>query len=95
MRSSEKLWGAWKLAKAYRCRPSEVFHIDDPLAAYCFDRAVAAFGLTVEDAIEKATEGKKANQIEAAAKMALNTWVGHENNVRPKQKFREPVATRR
>lgn len=58
--------------------------VEDPLAAYLFDRAVSIFASHVTKAIEKAMEGKKGAAADVAAENALAPWINAE------QKFRDP-----
>jgi hypothetical protein len=60
--------------------------VEDPLAAFCFDRAVMLFGEHAEAATQKAAEGKSGPAAEAAAWNALAPWIGAE------QKFANPMA---
>lgn len=76
------------MAKTFRVLPSQLLRIKDDIAAFYFDRAVSAFGHAVEDAIEKATEGKKEGPARVAAENTLRIWLGQ------KLKFASPQATR-
>jgi hypothetical protein len=63
--------------------------VEDELAAYCMNRAVAAFGTTLEADLHDSTKGKKEKAAEAAQAMVFNRWLGTP------MKFAEPVPTRR
>lgn len=89
MKSSAKLWEAWRLSKTYQQLPSQIYGVEDSLASYCFDRAVATFGIAVEQDIEEATDGKKKKAAEASASMVRARWLGTD------MKFANPVPTRR
>ena len=78
---------AWKLSQAYRAKPSDIYSIEDPLAAFCFDRAIHHFGVSVETALDASSEGKEGNQAKAARIMTIRRWVGGE-----KQAFRDPAS---
>lgn len=88
-KSSVRLWETWRLSKTYRCLPSELLGVVDELAAYCVNRAVAAFGTALEADLHKAAEGKKGNGVEAAHAMVFHRWLGTP------MKFATPVPTRR
>ncbi len=70
------LWEAWVLSKTWRCRPSELFDLHDGYVAYCFDRAVAAFGMAVEQDLDAASDGAKtAAAGNAARQRRLARWL--------------------
>ena len=73
----------------YQIRPSELYGIDDGVAAFCLDRAVAMFGSRVDNEIQEAQEGKKPAQAKASAALVLERWVGIP------ARFREPTVTRK
>jgi hypothetical protein len=50
---------------------------------------VWAFGVRVEADIDAATEGKSGGQAKAAAKMALDKWLGTTDS---KGTFRDPAS---
>lgn len=80
-----KLWEAWTLAKAYGKRPSEIYFIQEEVAAYCFDRAVHHFGSGLEAALNEAgAKAKNERAAQRARQQVLNKWLG----VKPK--FRNP-----
>ena len=70
-------------------RPSEVYFIEDQLAAFCFDRAVTMFGLEVDAALKKVVRGAK-NDKEAEAKSAREfaKWVRDPSTPR----FKDPAV---
>lgn len=76
-----------------RCRPSELYHIHNEFAAFCFDRAVATFGTSLEAAVREAGEAQvKGNKkdkakISRAMNSELAKWIGGE----PKGQFRDPA----
>lgn len=64
--------------------------VEDPVAAFCLNRATAMWGQRIEDEMEKATEGKKnKTTIEQAAQVVLHRYLGTP------MKFAIPTATRR
>ncbi len=88
--SSQRLWEAWRLSKAYHSRPSEIFGVDHPVQALFFDRAVYMFGTQVEADMDQASQkAKKSTQANAARLRALNKWLGIEHGA-----FRTPTITR-
>lgn len=89
MKSTQNLWAAYQLSKTYNCRPSQLMHIEDPLAAYYFDRAIAVFGIHLENEIEQAeAKGKSASQKAMKRNMVLNKYLGIG-------KFAKPAVTGR
>lgn len=91
------LWAAWTLASKWQTRPSDLYGIHDEFAAFCFDRAVTAFGMAVEDDIRQGT--RKAKTDDAAQRKAtliLNKWLTMpveegERNMQGERKFRDPA----
>lgn len=81
------LWEAWKLAKAYRTRPSSLYGITDEVAAWCFDRAVFLFGTELEAELRDATDGAKNKQQSAARQQrVMAKWLGG------KVQYKDPAA---
>jgi hypothetical protein len=75
------------MAKTYKVRPSELFGIEDAYVAYCFDEAVAVWGLHVTSELE-AIDGKNAKQIEARREKKFNELMG----MKPEKQFRDPAS---
>jgi len=77
----------WQMSKAYGVRPSTFLAVEEPLAAFYLDRAVASFGMAVETDLEKVGESRKSRQAKAmAVQSRMNTWLGPEG-----ARFRDPV----
>lgn len=71
------LWQAWNLSKTYRCRPSEIYSLEDEVTAYYFDKAVAHFGVAVDSDLENASENAKNKQQATTRRtMVLHKWLG-------------------
>lgn len=64
--------------------------MQDELAAFFLDRAVAAFGSRIEADMHQAAEGKNGKQAEMASNMVLVNWIPELGA----RKFRAPTATR-
>jgi hypothetical protein len=64
------------MSRRFNSRPSDLFSLKDPLAAYYFDRAVWTFGSRVEREIEEASQAK--TEQGKAMKLAIvqNKWLG-------------------
>lgn len=79
------MWEAWRLAKAYQQRPSEIYGVHDEVTAWCFDRAVWLFGSELDAELRNAAEGAK-NERMAAGRQArvIAKWLGGE------VKYKEP-----
>jgi hypothetical protein len=81
------LWEAWKLSKAYRTRPSDLYGITDEVTAWCFDRAVWVFGSTLESELSEAQHSsKKPQQAMFKQMQVLKAWGLGE------MKFRDPAV---
>lgn len=79
------------MSKEYGQLPSEVYRVEDELAAFYFDRAVSSFGQLVEADINKATQGKEGAGAEMAAQLALQKWIKQETG----PKYADPAKARR
>lgn len=67
----------WSQAKTYSCRPSELLGIEDRLAAYYLDRAVALFGSRVDRELEEARQNAKNPQrAQLATNSVMQRWLG-------------------
>lgn len=51
--------GAWSMSRTLGCRPSQVYSIQSPLAAYCFDSAVTRWGNALEADLRRAGDEEK------------------------------------
>lgn len=81
------MWEAWRLAKAYRTRPSDLYGVTDELAAWCFNRAVWHFGSALESELQAAVDkAKNENQASFRQQQVLSDWGIGE------LKFRDPAA---
>ena len=70
------MFEVWTVSKTWGTRPSVMCGITDEVAAYCFDRAVTSFGLSLEADIEEGTHKAK-NRTEAKKKamLILDRWL--------------------
>lgn len=81
------LWETWVLSQKMRIRPSDLVAEDDPYVAFCLDRAVATFGMALENELESVEEtGKKG---EAKRQRILAKWVPEQGKASAKR-FRNP-----
>lgn len=81
------LWEAWRLAKAYMTRPSEIYGIRDEVTAYSFDKAVYMFGSNLDAELKKAGKDAKSDaQANGRRQRVLAKWLGG------KQQFKDPAA---
>lgn len=78
------------MADTYHCRPSELLGLQgDPVTAFYVDRALFAFGTTIDSELEKAAEKGKTDASRAMKQqMVLNRWLRAEGGGR----FRDPAA---
>jgi hypothetical protein len=74
VRDSNLLWQTYQQAKFYRCRASELLHIEDPIAAYFLDRAVFAFGQALVHELDKC-QSKTKEETEQKQMRVLRKWV--------------------
>ena len=90
---------AWQMSNQWGTLPSELYSIDDPLAAYYFNRAVMYFGSAYEADIEDAVEGARSReQGRRAAEAVKSRWLTddiEENTPQPTEapKYRDPMET--
>jgi hypothetical protein len=81
------LWEAWRLAKAYTTRPSEIYGIKDEVTAYSFDKAVYMFGSNLDAELKKAGQGAKSDaQANGRRQRVLANWLGG------RAQYKDPAA---
>lgn len=68
-------------------RPSQLYEVDDPVAAYCFDKAVNHFGSELKAELEN-VQGKTDKEIQRKRAGVLARWVPGSAN---RQRFRDPA----
>lgn len=79
------------MSQKLRVTPSELLHLDNPVLAYCFDRAVWLFGSSVEaelNAVE--SSGKNPKSVPGRKQMVLNKWIPAKNG-NARGRFRDPA----
>lgn len=59
------------MSRAYRCRPSELLHIAEPLTAFYFDRAVFALASRIQSDFD-ALQGEEKAHLKLP--IVLNKW---------------------
>uniref|UniRef100_A0AAU6R653 Tail assembly chaperone protein n=1 Tax=Micrococcus phage Kurnik TaxID=3092208 RepID=A0AAU6R653_9CAUD len=78
------------MAQKMGVRPSEVLHLKDELAAWCFDRAVLTFANHVEAAVEaKQKNARNRAAAQRAGQLVLNKYLYADNPQAP-GRFRDP-----
>lgn len=76
------------MSQTYRMRPSELYAIADEVAAWCFDRAIYLFGVSIDNDLDKATrEAKNSMAANIARQRVMAKWIGTE------VKYRDPAAS--
>lgn len=92
-KNPQKLWELYSLSKHYNgTRPSEILKMEDPVVAFCFDRAVYRFGQAVEqDITEKTEDSKNQQQARAKASQVFASWMTTDDHI-PKGIYRDPMA---
>lgn len=86
------MWELYRLAKTWRTRPSELIAVEDELAKFCLDRAVATFGLALENELNSVhfkddKDGKKAERKRA---QILRKWLPETMKASTGTGFRDP-----
>lgn len=70
------------MSKQWQAMPSEIYFIEDELAAWCFNRAVSLFGTSVDGAIQEAVQGAKNDaQARQKAHRTLLKWLDKDDTV--------------
>lgn len=46
----------WHLSQAYRCRPSDLVHLEDPLLRFWFDRGIRILGVYITNNADAAAD---------------------------------------
>lgn len=72
-------------------RPSEYLLVEDPWAAYCLDRAVFAFGSSLQNELDSVHEknDKDGKKTQRKRQQILHKWIP-ELKKASKPKFRDP-----
>src|SRR5690242_6602437 len=65
------MWSAWQDLKTYHRRPSLDLELDDALIAWCLDKTVTWFGVTVENALLERVEVGSGKDKRSEAKYSL------------------------
>lgn len=91
------MWEAYQLSSKLRIRPSELYSIEEPVAALNFDKAVVTFGAALEEAIRKKTKKvKDQDEAERKAHDEVQRWISSADPVdspsRNRSRFRDPMA---
>lgn len=68
------LWEAFRVARTWHCRPSELFAIEDAWEAFSLDRAVALFGNALQSELDS-VKGKNEKEIERNRAAVLDRWL--------------------
>lgn len=92
MKNTALVWETFILAKSSRISPSELIGLnrkEEPWAAYCIDRAVTTFGLSLESELGS-VEGKNSNEIQVAKERILARWIPNTGG----PKFADPAKRR-
>lgn len=63
------------MGRTWKAKPSDIYFIDDEIAAWCFDRAVTLFGYTVENEMALAASKAQRGQEDGARQAVLNAWL--------------------
>jgi hypothetical protein len=80
------------MASAYSSTPSKLYGLEHPVEAFYFDRAVWAFGSTMDADVEENTRAVKKNR-EAAIERRIAEWM--DDDGKSVGRFASPpVATR-
>lgn len=66
------MWSAWLSLKTYQSKPSNELEVTDTIAAYCVDKAVMWFGITVENLLSERVEVGSGKEKHSEAKYELD-----------------------
>lgn len=61
MTNPQRMWDLYLLAKTWGARPSELAEIEPGHTSYCFDEAIALWGLYIESELDQIEDDKPAN----------------------------------
>jgi len=77
--------------------PSRLLSLDDPLAAYCLDKAVMYFGQAVEHDLQASTaQGKRKKPLtEAQRNQKINEVMQRWLGITAPKQYRDPLASQR
>lgn len=83
------LWQLFLMSKAVHRSPSDLMDIeDDPLAAFCFDRAVWTFGSALQGELNSIDETDK-HKVERARDNIFRRWLPDSPD---SKKFADPAS---
>lgn len=87
------MWRLDQVSRRYNCRPSELFGIETPYEAFCFDQAIAVFSQWVEQKLEEIPlkKGKNAGEKRQRAQNQLFRQLLQIPEDTSKPKFRDPA----
>lgn len=82
------------MAKQLRKPPSELFHLEDEVEAWSFDRAVLTFGNALENKLQLVARGaKKQKEADVRVKRELNKWLSSADPAgKARGRFRDPMS---
>lgn len=64
------------MSKQYRRSPAELYFISDEVTAWCFNRAVMTFGMSLDNALETASAKSKTDRgAKRARQNVMNKWM--------------------
>ncbi len=81
------------MAKQLRVRPSELFGIDEEVAAWSFDRAVLTFGNALESKLQiVARNSKRQKEAERKVERELQKWLSSaDDKSSTARRFADPM----
>jgi len=85
------MWQLFVQSKTWRCRPSELMAVDDPIAAYCLDSAIEYFGTSLENELN-AVQEKDEKASEAKRKRILLKWIPEASSEQEAQMYADPAG---
>lgn len=87
MKQPALVWRAYRQAHEWRCRPSDLFDIEDRRLAYQFDQAVWMFGGALQSELD-AVEGKTKQERQRKTDAIIQRWIPEAKG---KRKFKDPA----
>ena len=80
------------MAKQLGVRPSDLYEIDEEVAAWSFDRAVLTFGNALESKLQTiARNAKKQKEAERKIQRELDKWLASADVKEMKKRFADPM----
>lgn len=83
------------MSKFLNKAPSDIYHLDDEVEAWSFDRAVLTFGTALENKLQLvARNAKKQKEADQKVNRELQKWLScMDDPLAVKGRFRDPMSS--